>query len=112
MVELHTLRGARGARRVAYASALLLACAAGAALGQDSTSRNSDAGNGLPGDGLSPWTFGLNQRASYVVDMATLTTSTGTTFGAAPVIKSGKTSANRFTALNGTSTISASVKNG
>jgi hypothetical protein len=76
------------------------------ALAQDSTSRNSDAGNGLPGDALNPWAFGVSQRSNYVVDLAPLQTSIGTTFGLAPIMKSGKTSTTRFTGLNGTSIIS------
>ena len=65
----------------------LAACAP--AFAQDSVSLNTDAGNGLPGDAMSAWGFGVPQRSSYVVDMATLHTSTGTTFGIAPIMKSG-----------------------
>jgi hypothetical protein len=79
---------------------------------QDSTSRNSDGGNGLPGDALGPWGFGAAQRSSYVVDLATFTTSTGTTLGLGPIIKSGKTSTVRFTGLNGASAISPTLKTG
>ncbi len=87
----------------------LVGCAS-AAVAQDSTSRNSDLGSGLPGDAVGPWGFGLGQRASYVVDLSPLTTSMGDAFGIAPVMKSGKTSTSRFTALNGASAISALVK--
>jgi hypothetical protein len=94
-------------------SALLtLALAAGAAAAQDSVSRNANSGNGLPGDALSPWS-GTLQRANYVVDLAPFTTSWGTPLGIAPVAKSGRTSNNtRFTAFNGASSISQTVRTG
>jgi hypothetical protein len=70
----------------------LLACAGGAvpAMAQDSTSRNSNGGNGLPGDSLHHLTTGVSQKASYVVDLRPFTTSWGTTFGIAPIIKGSK----------------------
>jgi hypothetical protein len=77
---------------------------------QDSTSRNSDGGSGLPGDALNPWVLGPGMRSNYIVDLRPFSTSMGTTFGVGPIIKSGKTSATRFTALNGTSVISASAR--
>ncbi len=84
--------------------------AAAPALAQDSVSINSDAGNGLPGDALNAWGFGAPQRSNYVVDMSPLSTSSGTIFGIAPILKSGKTSTTRFTGLNGSSVISPITK--
>ncbi|HYE61509.1 MAG TPA: hypothetical protein VD997_05905 [Phycisphaerales bacterium] len=98
-----------------WACSALLAAVAGLAVpcvAQDSVSRNSDGGSGLPGDALNPWNIGPGMRSNYVVDLREFRTSAGTTFGVAPIMKSGKTSAARFTALNGTSTISAAVKTG
>jgi hypothetical protein len=95
--------------------AAILAVLAGCAVpcwAQDSTSRNSDGGNGLPGDALGSWGFGASQRSSYVVDMVPFRTSIGTTFGIAPIMKSGKTSTVRFTGLNGASCISAAARTG
>ncbi len=90
--------------------ASLLACC-GSALAQDSVSRNANGGNGLPGDGLSP--FGTStQRASYVVDLAPLTTSWGTRFGIAPILKSGRVATTRFSAVTGPSTISQAIATG
>jgi hypothetical protein len=101
--------------RHAHLPLALLAAAAGFAVpcfAQDSTSINSDGGNGLPGDALGAWTFGAPQRSNYVVDLATFRTSSGFQFGVAPIVKSGKTSATRFTGLNGASAISASLRQG
>jgi hypothetical protein len=93
--------------------AAILAVLAGApAFAQDSTSINSDAGNGLPGDALGSWGFGISQRSNYVVDLVPVRTSAGTLFAIGPVMKSGKTGPARFTGLNGASTISASVRTG
>jgi hypothetical protein len=88
------------------------AFAAPHALAQDSVSRNANAGNGMPGDALSPWAGGLSQRANYIVDMATFQSSWRTTFGIAPLVKSGKVNATRFNAVNGPSTISSSLRTG
>ncbi len=90
---------------------IILFSVAGACAGafaQDSVSRNANGGSGLPGDAVSPWGSAY-QRLNYVVDMASLRTSWGTTFGIAPVMKSGKTSQVRFNAINGASTISPTV---
>jgi len=73
---------------------------------QDSVSLNTDAGNGLPGDAISPHTVTL-QRTNYVVDLAPFETSWGTTFALGPVIKAGKVTTARFTSLAGPSVISA-----
>jgi len=91
----------------------MVAALAGSALpcvAQDSVSRNADGGSGMPGDALNPWNIGPGIRSNYVVDLRPFTTSMGNSFGIAPIIKSGKTSSARFTALNGTSAISAAVK--
>ncbi len=62
---------------------------AGTAAAQDSVSSN---GTTLPGDGLSPWAAGA-QRTAYVVDLSPFSTSWGTGFGIAPLIKTSRTSA-------------------
>jgi len=80
-------------------------------LGQDSVSRNFLGGNGLPGDGLSPWTI-ANQRTNYVVDLSPIATSRGTVFGVAPIAKSGRIFSTRFSAYNGSSTVSQTVRTG
>jgi hypothetical protein len=54
------------------------------AFAQDSTSNNQ---GGLPGDALNPWNV---NSAAYVVDLAPVTTSKGTTFGVAPLLKTTK----------------------
>ena len=82
---------------------------AGAAAGQDSFSKNVGGGNGLPGDALSPWS-GPVQKVSYVADLREFTTASGVRFGIAPIMKSGRTNANRFTAFNGASSISQTAK--
>ena len=94
----HALRGAA-----------LLFLLAGACAAQDSVSRNANGGSGLPGDALRPWT-GASQRTNYVVDLATISTSGGTLLGIAPIMKSGQVSASRFTAFNGASSISQTLR--
>lgn len=88
-----------------------LAAMAGSAMGQDSVSRNLNGGNGLPGDALSPWSTSQT-KATYVVDMTNIRSSWGTTFGVAPVLKSGLNNPTRFTARNGPSSVSQSAKTG
>lgn len=91
-------------------SALILCALAGTSHAQDSVSRNANGGNGLPGDALSPWTGSFN-RTNYVVDLTSFSTSSGTPFGIAPLMKSGRTNTNnRFSALNGASAISPTLK--
>jgi len=81
------------------------------ALAQDSTSRNSDAGNGLPGDALSPWTVGAPfQKSSYVVDMAQFFTTGGTRFGIAPIIKASKSNTANFSSLLSANGISQTLR--
>jgi hypothetical protein len=87
---------------LALASGLL----APAALAQDSVSINTDAGNGLPGDAISPHTTTL-QRTNYILDLVPFQTSWGTTFALGPVIKAGKVTTARFTSLAGPSVMSA-----
>ncbi len=96
------------ARRAGLAAAI--AAAASNALAQDSVSRNSDAGNGLPGDALNSFSIGTNQRASYVVDLVPVTSSTGTTFAIAPILKSGRIGTARFNAVNGASAVSQTLR--
>lgn len=81
------------------------------ALAQDSVSRNFLGGNGLPGDGLSPWALG-SQRTNYVVDLAPIETSRGTLLGVAPIAKSGRILSTRFSAFNGSSAISQRTRTG
>ncbi len=104
----------RSGRKGTAAGALCLSLVmcAGSARGQDSVSTNADGGNGLPGDALSPWAGGASQRASYVVDMSPFQTSWRTSFGIAPVVKSGKIGTLRFNAVNGTSCISSTIRTG
>jgi hypothetical protein len=79
--------------------AAIVACVgcAGSAFAQDSVSRNSDGGNGLPGDALQAHRNAPGyQRSDYVVDLRSFTTSWGTTFGIAPIIKGSKATTNQF----------------
>ncbi len=99
----------RPIRTASLIAAAGLCALSGAVAAQDSVSRNADGGNGLPGDALSPWGIGPAQRANYIVDLAPFTTSRGTSFGIAPVMKSGATRATTFTAINGVSTLSPTV---
>jgi len=89
---------------------IALAGLAATASAQDSTSTNSDGGNGLPGDALNPLAAGATQRATYILDLAPITTSRGTLFGLGPVAKSGRVNTTRFNAYTGPSSISASLK--
>jgi hypothetical protein len=108
---MHQIRDRRSAARsfAPSASAAAVFLLAGLAFGQDSVSRNANGGNGLPGDALKPWT-GTVQRTNYVVDLTSFRTSGGTTFGIAPVLKSGAVNSARFTAFNGASSISQTLK--
>lgn len=98
-------------RPASLAAASLLACYPLAALAQDSTSKNADAGNGLPGDALSPFDATL-QKKSYVVDLVPLQTSWRTTFALGPIMKCGKVTTARFSSLSGPSTISSTIRSG
>ncbi len=95
--------------RHAVRAAALLCLLAGACVAQDSVSRNANGGSGLPGDALRPWT-GSSQRTNYVVDLTSFATSGGTPMGIAPLMKSGQVSTSRFTALNGASSISQTLR--
>jgi hypothetical protein len=92
------------------AAALFLVAFTATAFAQDSVSRNADAGNGLPGDALTPFST-TYQRANYVVDLVPFQTSWGTTFALGPILKCGKVTPARFTALSGPSVISATLRN-
>jgi hypothetical protein len=72
--------------RARVAAITALAGLAMTAYGQDSVSKVG----GLPGDAVSPWAVN-EQVNTYVVDLAPLTTSWGTEFGIAPLIKSSHT---------------------
>ncbi len=91
-------------------SVLALVVLAGSALAQDSVSRNANGGNGLPGDALTPWATGLGQRAAFVVDLRSFTTSGGTTFGIAPLVKSPRVNPARFNMVNGPTAISGGLQ--
>ncbi|MGD9790824.1 MAG: GC-type dockerin domain-anchored protein [Phycisphaerales bacterium] len=107
--------GASKTCRGLWVSAVALVVAAPIVCAQDSVSTNGEGGNGLPGDALYPWSSGIPQRASYIVDTAPITTSWGTTFGLAPIAKSslpGAGNTTRFTMLNGASSISQTIRRG
>jgi hypothetical protein len=91
--------------------AAILCALAGLAGAQDSVSRNANGGSGLPGDALSAFS-GAGQRLNYIVDLTSFATSGGTVLGIGPVMKSGRVNAARFTAFNGASSISQTLKLG
>jgi hypothetical protein len=88
--------------------ATIAACALGAsASAQDSVSKDPC----LPGDAVSPWadsdaTNGSEQCNEFVVDLTSFSTSWGTTFGVAPLIKTSKPTVNFFTSLTSSQSIS------
>lgn len=92
-------------------SAIALTAVAGlaaAAAAQDSVSNTSTFAQG---DALNP--YATNQQVvDYVVDLAPLTTSWGTEFGVAPLIKAPKTSSAFFNNLMSAQAISADVLTG
>lgn len=92
-----------------FAATLVLL--AGSAFGQDSVSRNANGGSGLPGDAQTYW-ISSSQRSSYVVDLRSISSSWGTSFGIAPIAKSGRVTSSRFTATNLSSSISSDVRIG
>jgi len=69
-----------------YGAALLGLTAPGFA--QDSTAIDSGA-NGLPGDAIDPFST-TEQINNYVVDLTTISSSWGTQYGVAPIVKSSK----------------------
>ncbi len=97
--------------RIALLTIVAAAGLACPAFAQDSTSKNSDAGNGLPGDALSPWTVGAPfQKSSYVVDMAQFFTSGSTKLGIAPIIKASKSNTANFSSLLSANGISQTLR--
>lgn len=98
--------------RIRDSRAVLAACGLAAipamVIAQDSVSRNANGGNGLPGDALNPWTT-TYQRVHFVLDLAPIQSSWGTSFGVGPIVKSSKTSTSRFSSLNGPACISPDV---
>lgn len=115
-ITVHAMNQDRGSqwlgRRMLQATGLLLLMA-GSAHGQDSVSINVDGGSGLPGDALRPFSLTVpSQRASYVVDLTPFQTSLGTPLGVAPIVKSGRLAAGRFTMLNGPAVISSTLRTG
>jgi len=87
-------------QQIRIAALIATAGMCASALAQDSVSSNL---GGLPGDALNPWN---DNCAAYVVDLAPLVTSGGTTFGAAPLLKSTQTDVNFFDNLGSSSTFS------
>jgi hypothetical protein len=79
----------------AWKVAAVLLLVAAPALAQDSVSNNL---GGLPGDALSPWST-TQQCANYVVDLTSFTTSWGTEFGIAPLVKGSKSNLVNFNSL-------------
>ena len=88
-------------------STFLLTCAALApsALAQDSVSKLS----GLPGDGVDAFST-AEQLNTYVVDLAPFSTSWGTAFGIAPVVKSSHVDPAFPTGLLGPQAASATLR--
>lgn len=66
-----------------------VAATAACAMAQDSVAKPD---SGCVGDGLSPWSTN-EQCAQYIVELSPFTTSWGTEFGIAPIVKSSKSSA-------------------
>ncbi len=83
-------------------------CAGAPALAQDSVSTNPDGGGGLPGDALDPWNTAF-QCADYIVDLNTITSSTGNIFTIGPILKSSKTTATFFGTLVSSNAMSTTV---
>lgn len=86
--------------RLLFTATVMSAFAAGAQA-QDSV---STAGC-LPGDAVSPWDA-TEQKNDFVVDLTPLTTSWGTKFGIAPMLKSSKAAATFFNSLTSAQSIS------
>ncbi len=100
-------------RLIAIAVALALAAIAGAASGafaQDSVSNNNDGGNGLPGDAFTP--YDVDKCQDFVVDLTPFTTSKGTSFGIAPLIKTSKVSDSFFGSRGSAQAISPDLRSG
>ncbi len=92
---------------------LALAAIAGAATGayaQDSVSNNMDGGNGLPGDAFTP--YDVDKCQDFVVDLTPFTTSKGTEFGIAPLIKTSKVNSSFFGSLGSAQAISPDLLSG
>ncbi|MCC6676351.1 MAG: hypothetical protein IT436_04330 [Phycisphaerales bacterium] len=98
--------------RMKIVALMTLAGFAAPAFAQDSVSRNSDGGNGLPGDALNTWASGVSQRSSYVVDMTPLYGSWGTRFGIAPVLKTSKSASAFFGSLTSAQAMSPTIAGG
>ncbi|MCO6435779.1 MAG: hypothetical protein J5J06_01675 [Phycisphaerae bacterium] len=85
---------------------LVFASAAVAAIGNAAWAQDSVSNTGcLPGDGVSPWDT-TELKNDYVVDLVPLTTSWGTRFGIAPLIKASKADATFFGSLTGAQSMS------
>jgi hypothetical protein len=80
------------------------------AFAQDSTSRNSDGGGGLPGDAMDAYSTVL-QKKNYVATLSPITTSQGTTFGIVPLIKGSKACSVFFNNLISAQSISQTILN-
>jgi len=86
--------------------AVAAAFLAGPAVAQDSVALTD-----CVGDAITPWddalaTNGSEQRDAFVVDLAPLTTSCGTEFGIAPIVKPSQSSTGFFTSGMGAQSIS------
>jgi len=81
-----------------------------AAAGLDDRHLAQDSVSQLPGtfvgDALIPWEVS-SQCTNFVVDLAPITTSGGTTFGVAPLVKSSKSSTEFFSSLLSAQSVSA-----
>lgn len=73
-------------RKVSLLALTVVAGLAAPVLAQDSISKNTDSGSGLPGDALN-WTDTLAQRNRYVVESQVLRSSWGVRYGIVPLIK-------------------------
>ena len=89
---------------------VLMAGLAAPAFAQDSTSRNSDGGGGLPGDAMDAYSTVL-QKKNYVATLSPITTSQGTTFGIVPLIKGSKACSVFFNNLVSAQSISQTILN-
>ncbi len=85
----------------------LVAGLAAPAFAQDSVS----VAGGLPGDALNP-TASASQVTRYVVDLAPVATSWGTTFGVAPIVKTSFSGSTFFNSLASAQAISPDVIGG
>ncbi len=89
---------------------LALAAIAGTACGAFAQDSVSNTGAGLPGDAFSPYDPATCQ--DFVVDLVPFTTSTGATFGIAPLIKTSKVNDAFFGSLGSAQAVSPDLLTG